>query len=458
MQASAPMPSGVHSDYVSSAEALAVLDVKPQTLYSYVSRGMIRRICADGKNCLYNREDISRLKARSTARSGHGAVAGGALQWGEPVLVTGITEITAQGPRYREHLALQLARAGHGYESVAEYLWTPGAIDPSVRWYSDESLLRIAPQVAALAAAYPRIQFRQLLTEIVLLLGIEHSQAHRETQPAFSLETARALVQALCMAFGFVGERNCFVAPRPQEDIAAYILRAYGIEAGPAEIRALNAAMVLLADHEFSPATFAARIAASSGVDLHSCIGAALHVHFGSALGLRCDRVERALQVAASAGGGKDHASLAHAGPVGFGHPLYAEGDPRASEILDLALGLSGHAAAARQALQTLQCIDDHEGAVSLDAALVVLCRALGLRGPVAGGLLAVSRSAGWIAHVIEQYQQDFMIRPRGKFASAPATTQLDLSERSSRARPSRAETRQRRNRGCPPFAKHLPA
>src|ERR1700730_17620514 len=104
MRASALMPLGnsVHADYMSSAEALAVLAVKPQTLYSYVSRGMIRRICLDGKTSLYNREDVRRLKARSTARSGHGAVAGAALQWGEPVLVTGITEITENGPRYRE--------------------------------------------------------------------------------------------------------------------------------------------------------------------------------------------------------------------------------------------------------------------------------------------------------------------------------------------------------------------
>jgi citrate synthase len=72
-----------------------------------------------------------------------------------------------------------------------------------------------------------------------------------------------------------------------------------------------------------------------------------------------------------------------------------------------------------------LRRIDDHRGAVSLDAALVVLCRALGLTGLVAGGLLAVGRSAGWIAHVMEQSRQDFMIRPRGKFSPAlPAADQ----------------------------------
>jgi citrate synthase len=416
MQASAVTLSRdvIHSDFVSSAEALAVLAVKPQTLYSYVSRGMVRRICVDGKTSLYNREDVRRLKARSTARSGHGAVAGGALQWGEPVLITGITEINQDGPRYREYLAVELAREGYSYESVAEYLWTAAEINPLTQWHPDESIFRIAPQVAALAAAYPSIHLRQLLTEIVLLLCIEDNQHHREPQPSVTL--ARVLVQALCVAFGFVGPSRTFIAPLESESIASYILRAFGVADNRSQIRALNAVLVLLADHEFSPATFAARIAASSGVDLQSCIGAALQVHFGSALGLRCDRVEQTLQAAASAQGHAGIPAPVHVGPVGFSHPLYADGDPRASEILKLALSLTEHAAASRQALQTLRSIDDHQGAVSLDAALVVLCRALGLNGPVAGGLLAVSRSAGWIAHVIEQYQQDFMIRPRGKF------------------------------------------
>lgn len=418
---SMPSMRVAHSDYISSAEALAVLAVKPQTLYSYVSRGMIRRICVDGKSSLYNREDVRRLKARSTARSGHGAVAGGALQWGEPVLVTGITEITQHGPRYREYQAVELAREGYSYESVAEYLWSTGEIEPSAQWCVDELIFRIAPQVAALTGAYPNIHLRQVLTEIVLLLCIEHGQC-REPQVEPSLQQARTLVQALCIAFGYIGSGRCFIAPARNETIASYILRAFGVEANSHHARVLNAVLVLLADHEFSPATFAARIAASSGVDLYSCIGAALHVHFGSALGLRCDRVEQALQAATSASGGADRSALV--GPVGFSHPLYVEGDPRAREILTLALNLTDHPVATRDAMQTLQCIDSQQGAISLDGALVVLCRALGLRGPIAGGLLAVSRSAGWIAHVIEQYRQDFMIRPRGKFTSPRAANQ----------------------------------
>lgn len=420
MQLTASMRLGrtAQSDYVNSAEALAVLAVKPQTLYSYVSRGLVRRICVDGKTSRYNRDDIYRLKSRSVARSGHGAVAAGALQWGEPVLVTGITEITEKGPRYRERLALELAREGHSFESVAEYLWSANAVDSAVRWRFDPSIARIMPRVGALAGAYSGIHLRQLLTEIVLLLGIEYNQGHQESPPLPLANLARTLVQALCTAFGFVGRHKCYVAPRENEGIARYILRAYGIDASRLQIRVLNSVLVLIADHEFSPATFAARIAASNRVDLHSCVGAALQVHFGSNLGLRCERVEHALNEATSAS--KPAAGLAQIGapPVGFDLPLYVNGDPRAEEILDLALSLKENAAASREAIDILRCIDNHQGAVSLDAALVVLCRALGLRGPVAGGLLAVGRSAGWVAHVNEQCQRDFMIRPRGKFES----------------------------------------
>ena len=417
METAAPKePSNtVHSDYLTSAEALAILAVKPQTLYSYVSRGMIRRLCIDGKSSLYNRDDVRRLKSRSTARSGHGAVAAGALQWGEPVLTTAITEITEFGPRYREHLAIDLARDGQSFEAVAEYLWSTGKIKPATRWRFDRSFACIAPRVAALAGAYPGIHLRQLLTEIVLLLGIEHDQSDPKQLP--SLPEVRGLVQALCMAFGFVGRHKRFVDPGTDESIASYLLRASGVEAGRPQTRVLNAVLILLADHEFSPATFAARIAASNGVDLYSCVGAALHVHFGSTLGLGCDRIERALQHAADKPEQPVDPAPIIVSSIGYNLPLYAGGDPRAHEILELALTLKQNAAASRQALETLRRIDRHQDTVNLDAALAVVCRALGMTGPVAGGVLSVSRSAGWIAHVIEQYKKDFMIRPRGKFS-----------------------------------------
>src|SRR5262245_9078559 len=125
-------------DYVSSRDALQILQVKRQTLYSYVSRGLIRRRVMPGhRTSYYNREDIHRLKARSHARSGRGPAAASAMYWGEPVLETSITEITPAGPRYRDYLALDLARSDRSFESVAEYLWTGEWPSSEVNWNHD---------------------------------------------------------------------------------------------------------------------------------------------------------------------------------------------------------------------------------------------------------------------------------------------------------------------------------
>lgn len=90
----------LRQDYGCSAEALRLLKVKSKTLYAYVSRGWIHSIAQKGrKEKLYLRDDIVRVAERSLVRSGHGAVAASAMNWGEPIFPTAITEITAQGPR-----------------------------------------------------------------------------------------------------------------------------------------------------------------------------------------------------------------------------------------------------------------------------------------------------------------------------------------------------------------------
>ncbi|MDB5846906.1 MAG: citrate synthase [Rhodoferax sp.] len=113
------------SAYASAAEAMRLLNVRQQTLYAYVSRGLIRSIPQKGlKDRLYLRDDITRVGMRSAARAGHGPVAASAMNWGEPIFPTSITEITPQGPRYRGRLAADLVRGGVAFEAVAELLWT----------------------------------------------------------------------------------------------------------------------------------------------------------------------------------------------------------------------------------------------------------------------------------------------------------------------------------------------
>jgi citrate synthase len=396
----------VRPAYVSRQQALEVLGVKPQTLYSYVSRGLVRRHAAHGgRSSYYNLQDLQRLKARSLARSGHGPAAANAVHWGAPVLSTSITEITERGPLYREHLAIDLARRSHRFEAVAEYLWIGGALTDDVMW-REPNHARLARQLGEISRSNPKVHIRQLLTEVALLLGIEQSDDRRS-----EIQRARDLMQAMIGAFGFLGPARRYRPPRRGDTVARALVRALGLRVSPAAMQALDHILIIVADHEFTPATFAARIAASAGNDLYSCVGAALQVHFGAALGLRCDQVEQSLH---AAGAPNERHGLLLSVSRDLEHPLYGNGDPRAAALMAIVEDLppSGRASAAVSAASS-------PAVVNLDHALVAACQALGAVRQAAGGLLAFGRTAGWIAHVFEQRGEDFIIRPRAQFVSA---------------------------------------
>src|SRR3712207_3177823 len=114
-----------HGDLVTAAEAAALLGVRRATLYTYVSRGLVRCVPEPGtKEKRYVRADLERLKARHDARAGHTAVAAGALRWGEHVIDSAVSRVGAEGLAYRGHPAVRLAVEGRSFEDVAELLWT----------------------------------------------------------------------------------------------------------------------------------------------------------------------------------------------------------------------------------------------------------------------------------------------------------------------------------------------
>ena len=110
----------------------------------------------------------------------------------------------------------------------------------------------------------------------------------------------------------------------------------------------------------------------------------------------------------------------------GFGHPLYPAGDPRATALLDLARTLVATARTRRargtssrrlaRALALLDLVEVWDTPPSVDVGLAALIAALGLPASAASGLFAVSRSAGWIAHALEQRAAGFLLRPRARY------------------------------------------
>jgi citrate synthase len=392
------------NEEIDAGTAAALLGVKRSTLYAYASRGLVRRRDT-GKTSLYLKEDVERLRARHDARSGHGPVAASALQFGEPVLDTSITEITPVGPRYRGHAAVELAESGVSFERVAELLWT-GELPPKAFITEPFTFPRGAKRwLDSFPAPLDRLS-------VALPLCAQVSPHRHPVGAHDELALAKRLVATL---FGQFSER---AAAPPDIPASERWVRSLG-SLGPKQRAAISAALVLLADHELNASSFAARVAASTGADLFACCGAAVATLSGPKHGAAAERVLAFVDEARAAGSGEaaleDRTRRGEAIP-GVGHPLYSEGDPRGRFLLRLARRLGK---GRRLTLELADALETRGVHPNVDFGTVALCEGLGLARTTPKLLFALGRSAGWIAHIFEQRRMDFILRPRARYVPA---------------------------------------
>jgi citrate synthase len=407
--------------YLPAADVLRMLDIRAQSLYAYVSRGWIRSIAQPGrKDRLYFADDVEKMRSRSSARAGHGVVAAAAMQWGEPIVPTTITRITEDGPHYRGYSAVQLAGAGTSFEAVAELLWSGRIDDSAVRW---PLIPRRAGGPLAGATATPASgQLLDIFSLFTLQLGMAPARLGARAGP---FAAARELIQTLSGCFGYLSAQGQFCPMRPGETVAANLLRAMAVEDNPENRAAMDAILVLLADHELSPGAFAARVAASSGASLHNCIASALCTISGTHVGQLYDGVAGFLGHATSAAVLMKRARGYHErGNMvpGFGHPLYRNGDPRARCLIEAA---RRRKLQSRQLQAIYQFIDRAEATLGIfprqELGVVALLLAMGAPAASASALFALARVAGFVAHVEEQRQSGTLLRPRAKFVGQAA-------------------------------------
>ena len=412
--------------WISADEAATLLGVKKTTLYAYASRELVRTAPgARARERLYRREDLERLRARSDARAGHAAVAAGALRWGEPVLDTAISDIdAAHGPRYRGKLAVELAAAGVPFEDVAEWLWT-GVESSGARF--------VAAGTGSARLGYDAQRAARLMEDgarpLDALLVAGALLATRVPPPPgeeIELVEARVLVRRLCASLALcagAGARERIDAALDEPTIAGAWLVALGGKSTPRARAAVDRALVVMAEHELNASTFAARIAAGTRAQTSACVLAALATLSGPTHGGSCDRIEALLEETRDPADAtrlvRERLRRGDALP-GFGHPLYAAGDPRTPVLIEAAEGLAPRAIALRK-------IRALEGAIGLaggeaptcDVGLVAIAAALGLPSGSAVSLMAMGRIAGWIAHAREQRAQGFQLRPRARYTGA---------------------------------------
>jgi citrate synthase len=395
-------------EWMGAAAAAKLLNVKVATLYSYVSRGLIRTLPAERhRERRYVRSDVERVRARADARLGHAAVAAGALRWGEPVLDSAITELRPEGPAYRGQLAVELARV-HSFEQAAELLWTGSLPDAGTRWMARPVPAR--PVVTGNALAL-------LMSGVALQAARQQERA--AASPAAELSASRQLIRAMaCWSAGWAGRP---VGPvRRAASVAGALASALGARRGAASERAIDEVLVLCADHELNASSFAARVASSAGADLYACILAALATFSGDRHGGEGARVEALISEVST----PRRARGVLRGRVrrgellpGFGHPLYREGDPRAQVLLETARKLGARGSSLGRVL----AVADAAEALgmerpNLDFGLVAVAAALGLPPGASAILFCLGRTAGWTAHIQEQRASGVLLRPRARY------------------------------------------
>jgi citrate synthase len=396
-----------HVRYMTAKEAAALLGVKEATLYAYVSRGLIRSeaISDAPRQRLYLAEDVQKLAARKAQRRDPAKVAREALHWGSPMLESALTLITENTLYYRGYDAIRLARA-HTFEEAAALLWT-GTLEQAEQLFATKPLLASRMWPGA-DAPLPTLQRLQVALTLAATEDLSAYDLHLE---AVAQTGARILWLMAAVA-----------APADTLDttIAGTLAQAWH----PGTAALLNAALILCADHELNASSFTARVVASTEATPYAVVLAGLAALGGFKHGGITEQATAFLREMAE----PSRVRLVIAERLrrgehlpGFGHRLYQDSDPRAVALLSLlaeAYPTSPALALVHTVIREATAVTS--GAPSIDFALAALEHILQLPYGTGLTLFAIGRTAGWIGHALEQYQDQRLIRPRARYIGVP--------------------------------------
>ncbi|MBV9489893.1 MAG: citrate synthase family protein [Verrucomicrobia bacterium] len=386
------MPSPHPSHLLTSSEAAARLGVSLETLYSYVSRRLVTPVAppANSRKSLFELADVERL-AEQVRRRSRRAVAASTLDCGEPVLNSAITRIDEGRVHYRGRDAVGLADSAT-LEDVAALLWQCPPVSQKGEW-SDQAWSGsdgTGPHGWCIAAA-ARL-------------------AHVCPWPS-PPETVRLEATRLLRGIALAAVQAAAPVDAPSGPIHAWMAQTWGLDEAGADL--LRRALVLCADHELNPSTYAARVVASTRAPLGACVLAGLCALAGPRHGGATDRV-RLLLGDSDFMSDPSRAIAAYSARgekvPGFGQRLYPLGDPRAAALL-------ARLDVPSQVLGLIQAMEDATGKrPNIDFALATLEWRLKLPQGAGFRLFAIGRVVGWIAHVLEQWVCDQSIRPRAVY------------------------------------------
>ncbi len=369
---------------LTAREASRRLGVSLQTLYSYVSRSLVRATpdARDPRRSLYDARDVAALVERRGRGRARRVVAASTTNWGEPILRSSLCHIVDGTFRYRGQDAIALSETAT-LEEVATLLW-------------DAPVTSVPASEGILAGTAP---FGRCLRAVAEAAAREN--ASRGSAAATATRLLGLVAHAACG--GLDGDGTLPLHER--------MANAWGLDQRGADL--LRRALVLCADHELNASAYAARVVASTGASLAACVLAGLAALSGPRHG---GMTEAVLRLAAAP---DVHTDLAGAlasrlardgGLPGFGHRLYPDGDPRCRALL------ACHPPDATWAALIEAAVRLTGRQPTVDVALAMLEATLPLPPGTGLALFATGRTVGWIAHALEQRGEGRLIRPRAEY------------------------------------------
>ncbi|MGB6041620.1 MAG: citrate/2-methylcitrate synthase [Pirellulales bacterium] len=228
------------------------------------------------------------------------------------------------------------------------------------------------------------------------------------------------------------------VAPDPALSFAANVLWMLQ-EKVPSKTfeRAMDVSLTLYAEHEFNASTFTSRVITSTISDLHSAVTGAIGALKGPLHGGANERVMAVLEEVGSPDNAEQWVRNALANKVrimGFGHRVYKTGDPRAVYLKTLCreLAVESGGEDLEKTADVIETIVVGEKGLppNLDWPSARLYHYMGLEVDLYTPLFVLSRVVGWSAHVIEQSDNNRLIRPRSRYTGPGPRDWVALDQR----------------------------
>ncbi len=215
--------------------------------------------------------------------------------------------------------------------------------------------------------------------------------------------------------------------PVPSQSFAWNLLRGIlGEEPDPQHVRDLDVCLILHADHELNASAFSARVTASTLSGIYSSVMSAIGTLKGPLHGGANEAVMRMLGEIGSVDRVEPYLTEhleAHGKIMGFGHRVYREGDPRAKILKRMSERLTrsvGRSELYEMSVRLEELMAERKGLIpNVDFYSASVYTALGIPPDLFTPIFAASRIAGWCAHVMEQYENNRIYRPRARYVGA---------------------------------------